>query len=89
MIDLIKGAVPRPVDHTQTPNGSFSTFFVFLHITEASAAPTLVTRLLVRILIPSRANFSSAYLLMRSSYVFKMWSADWTTVMDSLSLSVG
>ena len=89
MMELTSGVVPRPVDHTHTPNGIFSVAFVFLHVTEACVAATFVTRRFVRIRIPSRANFSSAYLLMRSSYVLRMWSADCTTVIEILSLSAG
>ena len=89
MMERTSGAVPRPVDHTQTPNGIFSIFFVFLHITDACACETSVTRRFVRIRIPSRLNFSSAYLLMRASYVLRMWSADCTTVIEILSLSAG
>ena len=72
MMERTSGAVPRPVDHTQTPNGIFSFIFVFLHITDACACETSVTRRFVRIRIPSRLNFSSAYLLMRASYVLRM-----------------
>mmetsp|Transcript_8653 Transcript_8653/g.39293 ORF Transcript_8653/g.39293 Transcript_8653/m.39293 type:complete len:293 (-) Transcript_8653:759-1637(-) len=88
-MDVTSGVVPRPVDHTHTPKGIFSFFFVFLHVTDACDWATSVTRRFVRIRIPSLANFSSAYLLMRSSYVLRMWSADCTTVIEILSRSAG
>mmetsp|Transcript_2233 Transcript_2233/g.4998 ORF Transcript_2233/g.4998 Transcript_2233/m.4998 type:complete len:230 (-) Transcript_2233:308-997(-) len=62
---------------------------VFLSMTAASPARTSITRRFVSTLMPSLANFFSAYWLMRASYVLRMWSALCTTVMLSLSPSLG
>ena len=74
---------------THTPNFFVRFFFVRLSITHTASFETDNTRAPVMTSMPSRANFSAAYRLIRSSYVFRMWSADCTSVMLTLSLTLG
>jgi hypothetical protein len=66
-IRRVRGFAARPVLHTHTPKGRTDFFFVFLSITTALPRSTLRTLRPVRTEMPSRANFSAAYLEMRSS----------------------